>query len=209
MTEKQFSYLYGLILSDGYLSKQKEKIVGFSIEVSIKDIDIIEKLSILLPLGSIDYRNRNTNFKQNYQSVVFRYNRSDIPRQFVEMGFPIENKTENAAIPNCSFAEIAFWRGVIDGDGSLGLRKSGISFISLATSSEFLKNNFCLFMHNITGKNYNPNRNVRDNFYNVGCNGSSAKKVIDVLYSDIDEEDIFLERKYQKMKEVLLQGALS
>ena len=39
------------------------------------------------------------------------------------MGFPIENKTINARPPICKYDINAFWRGVIDGDGSLGIRQ--------------------------------------------------------------------------------------
>lgn len=200
---KTLSYIYGLFITDGWLCKHKEKINGVAIEVSLKDLDIIEKLHNKIPFSSIYYRNRDTNFKKNHKSVQFNYSRKDLPLLLVEMGFPIDDKTNNAAPPIVDYDELSFWRGVIDGDGSLGLKSSGTEFISLTTKSDKMKESFCSFLEKITGRKYNPKRNKRDNIYNIGCNGLSAKKVIEHLYNSIDNDSIFLDRKYLKMQEVL------
>lgn len=60
-----------------------------------------------------------------------------------------------------------FWRGVIDGDGSLGFTKDGLPFISLVTASEQLRNDYLKYIHPVTGKKFNPQRNVRDGVYNI------------------------------------------
>lgn len=204
MTDRNLSYIYGLFITDGWIEKRNGMPISISLEVSIRDKDIVEKLHNLIPYSSVNYRERNTNFKKDYKSVVFTYSRQDLCLQLIEMGFPSENKTNLARPPILSYDENCFWRGVIDGDGSLGIKNSSkMPFLSLTTKSENLKNSFCDFLYRINNKNYNPSRNKRDNIYNIGCNGMSAKKVIDKLFYSIKEGDIYLDRKYQKMKEVV------
>ena len=121
------------------------------------------------------------------------------------MGFPIEDKTNKITPPICEYDELSFWRGIIDGDGSLGYKSDNSKFISLTTKSEELRNSFCKFLHNVTNKDYNPKRNKRDNIYNIGCCGTSAEKVVKKLYESIGENDIYLDRKFIKMKEILFK----
>lgn len=203
MNKKQLSYIYGLMITDGSLQKKNGIPVGLTLEISIKDRDLVEKLHNLIPYSSVYYRNRVTNFSDDYNSVIFYCGRRENFQPILDMGFPLEDKTNLAAPPITDYDEVSFWRGVIDGDGSLGFRKNGQAFLSLTTKSEGLKQSFCLFLQKITGRKYNPKRNQRDGIYNIGCNTNSAKKVIKVLYEGIEENDIYLDRKYQKMKEVL------
>jgi len=120
------------------------------------------------------------------------------------MGFPQENKTAEAAPPTCDYDINAFWRGVIDGDGSLGIRKTSKGghegFLSLSTQSEKLKDAFCEYLHSITKETYNPQRNKRDNIYNIGCGMSSSKKICDKMYGNAT---IYLDRKYKKYLEMI------
>lgn len=206
LTLEQQSYIYGIFLTDGSISKIKNKEDSYntSLELNIKDADIINKIQQLLPEVSITTRTRNTNFKDNYESIILRYYSNDFPKQLFEMGFPKSDKTENAIPPNNKYDERAFWRGVIDGDGSLGIRKisnnRGLEpFVSLTTKSEKLKESYCTFLYKITGKKYNPKPNKRDNIYNILISKSSAKKVLDYIYQNAS---IYLERKYNKYIEI-------
>ena len=80
--------------------------------------------------------------------------------------FPIRNKTEQLSLP-IEYSEPDFWRGVIDGDGSIGLKNvEQQPFLSLATKSELLKEGFCDYIHKLTGFRPNVNRNKRDNIFN-------------------------------------------
>ena len=201
-----FSYLYGLLLTDGSLQKRNGKPIGFSLELSAKDSELIEKLHNKIPKSNIYYRARNTNMCKNAETVTLQFGKNETFYTLLEMGFPLENKTERATIPVTDYDEPSFWRGALDGDGSLGLRANGDAFVSLTTKSEELKKYFCIFLKGITGRNYNPSRNKRDSIYNIGCSTNSAKKVIDFLYHNIKDEDIYMDRKYKKMEEVLLKA---
>lgn len=204
MTLEEKSYIYGLFLTDGSIDiKDYNSYTGtIRLELNYKDKDIIEKLYQIIPYSSIHERTRATNFSQEHHTIIFSNSRKDFISILINMGFPIENKTINACPPICEYDINAFWRGVIDGDGSLGIRqgKNGLeAFLSLTTKSELLRNAFCNYLSSITREQYNPKRNIRDGVYNIGCGTSSTKKVIDKLYSNAT---IYLNRKYNKMLEI-------
>lgn len=209
LTNEQLSYLYGLFITDGFLTIEKRdngKIYyKLGIELNEKDSDILNKILKLLPEGHIYNRIRNTNFKENYTCYSFYYLKQDFPIWLIEKGFPLENKTENAAPPNWEYDENAFWRGVIDGDGSLGIRKCNTKigtepYISLITKSEKLKLAYHDYILKITGLNEKNKRNKRDNVYNIVLAKTRCWKICDELYKN---DNIHLNRKYNKYLEIL------
>ena len=114
------SYIYGLLITDGNLSLSTRNRGRVILEISEKDEDIIDKLLTLIPNSHKRFRTRNTNFKKGYKCVIFVNYRKEFRDKLICEGFPIENKTINADVPITSYGEPAFWRGVIDGDGSIG-----------------------------------------------------------------------------------------
>lgn len=44
MTDRDLSYIYGLFITDGWIQKRNGTPISISLEVSIKDKDIVEKL---------------------------------------------------------------------------------------------------------------------------------------------------------------------
>lgn len=125
--------------------------------------------------------------------------------------FSIKSKTLTAdlkmynVVPRKSFTARAtgelilnrhFWRGVIDGDGSIGVYKSGI-MLRLYGSFELL-NQFLVFI-----KPYTPDCKVtvrkHKNIYIVNLCGKYAKDMINVLYSNCT---IALSRKLNAAKNI-------
>ena len=98
-----------------------------------------------IPNSHIRERNRTTNFKSNYTTSIFSNTRIEFRQKLISQGFPTQNKTLNADIPKVEFNKYHFWRGVIGGDGSLGLTGKGVPFVSLITKSEYLKNSYLQF----------------------------------------------------------------
>lgn len=206
LTLEQISYIYGLLLTDGSIHQKKDLNNSYqtSLEVQYKDKDIIDKLNNLFPNSSSYERIRDTNFKKDCHSISFKYYQKDLPLLLFNMGFPIKDKTNIAQPPIVDYDESAFWRGVIDGDGSLGIRKQSRNrgkeiYLSLTTKSDILKDAFCNYMTKITAKKYNPKRNQRDNIYNITCSQGSAKRVLDDIYKNAN---IYLNRKYNKYLEI-------
>lgn len=206
MNLEEKSYVYGLLLTDGTLDLKNEKTFSGQIQLEVNEIDedIVDKLCVLIPYGTKTKRIRDTNFKTNYHSVKFSISRQEFIKELIASGFVFCNKSYNARPPVIIYDKNAFWRGVIDGDGSLGIRKTSRrpteAFLSLTTKSEILKNEFCNYMQSITGETYTPKRNNRDSIYNIGCGGHNACKVLSKIY---DGATIYLNRKYQKYLECI------
>ena len=209
LTNEQLSYLYGLFITDGYISKMSEGKQGqeyyrLGIELKEKDKDILEKILQLLPDGHIYQRTRNTNFKENYICYSFNYYELDFISWLIKQGFPLENKTENAAPPNWNYDENAFWRGVIDGDGSIGFTKVKnkwqYPYLSLTTKSEKLKEAFHSYLLKTINFNEKNHRNKRDNIYNIKL---INKRCLDFCRNIYKNNTIYLNRKYNKYLEIL------
>lgn len=201
------SYIYGLLITDGTLHlKNQETYTGqMFLEINKKDEDIIDKLCNIVPYSTKTERIRNTNFKEQYHSVKFSISRQNFIKELIEFGFPVKEKTLNAKPPILAYDQNAFWRGVIDGDGSIGIRHRSNSnklepYLSLVTKSEVLKEEFCKYAQSITGKEYNPKRNKRDNIYNIGIGGKMCCKILREIYKNAT---IYLDRKYNKHLECL------
>ena len=197
MTLEEKSYIFGLLGTDGNLSLYERNRGKISLEVQIRDKDICEKLFNLVPNSSITERERDTNFKQGYHSVTFTNHQLSFRQMLLDYGFPEKDKTNNFTVPNSEYSERDFWRGVIDGDGSLGFCQDGSPFLSLTTKSENLKEEYCKLLLKF-GIEKNINRNKRDNIYNIMIKNEDALNVIHYLY---DNCELYLERKYQKALE--------
>ena len=206
ITLEEKSYIYGLLLSDGtmHIANPETYTGQVQLEVSKKDKDIVDKLCRIIPYSTKRERIRSTNFKDIHSSIVFVVSRQYFIKDLIDFGFPIKNKTTSAVPPIVEYDEGAFWRGVIDGDGSLGIRHNSRgkleAYLSLTTKSEPLKEAFCKYLKSITGRKYNPKRNKRDNIYNIGCGGRAACKVLKEIYKNCT---IYLNRKYENFLECL------
>lgn len=206
LTLEEFSYFYGLLITDGTMTIRNNIPQGIHIELSVKDKDVIEKLHTLFDGSTITSRTRNTNFSDNYTSYKFNYYKQEFCYYLIdECGYPIKDKTINAKPPIIDYSKKDFWRGAFDGDGSLGLRKTTnykelVPFISFTTYSEELRNELCNYLTSLTGYKYNPKRNKRDNIYNIGSGTFNAIKIATELYKDAT---IYLDRKYNKYLEMI------
>lgn len=198
--DKNESYIFGILITDGSLYLANRNKGGVRLEISEKDEDLIDKLVEIIPNSSKRKRTRTTNFSKEYCSVSFNNYQKEYRDRLIENGFPTHNKTINANIPSCEYDEISFWRGVIDGDGSVGITNKNEPFISLVTKSEFLKEEYLKFLF----KNFNiskkASRNKRDNVYNIMVKNKNAVDLAKLLY---DNDNIHLNRKYNKAKTII------
>ncbi len=193
------SYLFGLLMSDGnlYLTNTKGKV---TLEVAEKDRDIIEKLFNLVPNSNINSRLRDTNFKKEYQSFIWSNCQKEFRENLIHNGFPVKDKTNNACIPNGEYSISDFWRGIYDGDGSIGFTKDGEPFISLVTKSENLKNELLKLLKTHFNITKNLKRNTRDKVYNITLKNEDALLLSSFLYKD---SSLFLNRKYDNFLNIM------
>lgn len=108
-----------------------------------------------------------------------------------------ERKSLTAIVPKECQNSIDFWRGVIDGDGSLYfIKRKNIPRVSLVGSKDVC-NAFKLFIKdNLNVETY---VNKHKNIFSICLNGHSIK-FSNFLYKN---SCIFLDRKYQKYIEFL------
>lgn len=190
-----YSYLFGLFGTDGWvtLNKTKEHISVLNIE--LVDKDILDTIATMIPDCSRSERKRDTNFKKNHYSYVLRCTNKDLISWLEKNGFPLTDKTNTIKPPTGNYSEADFWRGVIDGDGSIGVKKAEEQpFLSLTTKSETLKEFYDDFIEKHTNFRPNNSRNMRDNIYNITLHGQKAIKIMSIIYED---SFIHIDRKYQ------------
>jgi hypothetical protein len=120
-------------------------------------------------------------------------------RGLSRLGFKAGKKSLTVSVPREPYHEVGFWRGVIDGDGSLGLTGRDRPFLSLVTASQALRDEYIEFAFRVTGSRANPNRNRRDNVYNIVFFDEASQSLAATLYQS---GEIALMRKAQSAKAI-------
>ncbi len=196
-----YAYLFGFIQTDGHLYNNTRDRGRVSIEVSEKDEEILWVFKSLIPFNSsIAKRVRKTNFSSSYTSAIWRVYDKRFRDILESWGLPNGSKSTIVKPPSCNFSKVDYFRGLIDGDGSLGLTAKGFPFLSLVTSSSHIAVEYLELINQITGKVKTSNRNTRDNVYNIVVYKEDAQILTNHLYYD---GCLALPRKLIKASEVL------
>jgi hypothetical protein len=197
LTKPKFAYLFGLLQTDGTLKSNTRNRGCLSVELKVEDRAILESLQELITVySSIRERTRDTNFKKNYTSAIWSVCDYDFRTALNNIGLPYGKKSETINIPTVTFSEIDYWRGILDGDGSLGLTKTKnkIPFLSLVTSSELLANAYVEFLFKRTGYRKEINPNKRDGVYNICILNEDAQLLTNEIYYP---RCLCIDRKYK------------
>jgi hypothetical protein len=200
LTKPEHSYFYGFALADGNLYLSSRNRGKFRIELNKTDIDILLKFQKMFNCySSIGERHRITNFKK-IDSAYFTICNKEFRDEITDLGFPIGRKCEVFNLPKIEYDEVDFWRGIIDGDGSLGVTGKNIPFISLVTKNENLYNGYLSFLKREFNIDVKLNKNKRDAIYNIMITKENAQNIVKKLYYD---GCVSLERKYISSRMVL------
>lgn len=195
MTLSELSYIIGLLHADGTCwQSNKNKKGKISLELAARDSDIIYALHRIIK-STINMRTRNTNFKKNYKSMSLNISLHQIRKIFIKNGVPVGKKTNSNIVIRRHLIIKDYLRGIIDGDGSVGVTASGLPFINLTTKNDTIKNKYCQLIKKITGKTKFSTRNRRDDIYNISLFKEDAQAMIAYLY---DGKGVCLNRKYKK-----------
>jgi hypothetical protein len=97
---------------------------------------------------------------------------------------PYGRKPAIIAPPTCEYAQIDYFRGILDGDGSLGITGYSFPFVALVTASSALAEVYLSFLSELTGKTKKLALNVRDRIYNITIYKEDAQIVASTLYYD-------------------------
>lgn len=183
----EHAYFYRFALTDGNLYESSRNRGRLTIEISSQDCDLLKSFTKIFNVkSSYSERLRKTNFSNNNLISFSKFGIYDLNfrNELKECGFPIGKKSNIISPPLKEFSEIDFIRGLIDGDGSVGITSKGLPFISFTTASEDIRNYIVNFINKTLHRNINPQRNKRDSVYNIMVNSTPAQQLYKILYYD-------------------------
>lgn len=195
LTDKKNSYLFGFIQADGHLSVATRNRGKLVIKIGSVDSHILHEFKKMIPFNSsIREEVRDTNFKLNCHSTILSVYDWNFRTALNEAGIPYGAKSKIIKPPSITYSKSDYWRGILDGDGSVGITSKGRPFISLITSSEPLAEAYFNLIEELV--NYRPmvRRNTRDGVYNIMITNERAQTLIKFMY---ENATIGLNRKMQ------------
>lgn len=192
---EESAYWIGFLMADGYISKPKEGKGNPTLALKLQSGDLKHIYKFRYFLKS-DHPITDDN--QGLAKRI-RINSKQISESLSNYG--IVNKKSLIAKVKLLELDRDFWRGVVDGDGTIGIREKITWYKTtphkyiypyfILIGSEKLMIQFKLF-----AEYYLVNLNVikirNKNLYRVGCVGKPAEILTDLLYSN---SNIYLDRK--------------
>ena len=203
------AYVLGLIMTDGYIIRNY---MGFGIQLTKSDGYILEKISKILrsthPLQFIRKRKKdNKNYFVKDMMRLSIYNQK-IANDLKKMGV-VKYKTKklryNNSVPKKYLS--SFFRGLIDGDGTIGVNKTNnYPWCKISSFSnmflEDLKKIDLPFKFNIN-ISFTKYKEKKHKIFNLVVSGgkNEIKQFLKWIYKN--KGDFYLERKYEKMQNCL------
>jgi hypothetical protein len=203
LSKPEHSYIFGFLQGDGHLYRHaKNPNKGrVSVELKADDRELLEQFKILFPIySSIRERERDTNFKIASRQCIWTVSQKEFRDELAELGLPVGRKSSQISPPKAFYHKADYFRGLIDADGSLGLTRQGLPFISMITVSEYIAFAFQLYIAEITGKQKNQQRNIRDKAFNIMVWKEDAQLIVETLYY---EGCLAIRRKREKAHPVM------
>lgn len=186
---EESAYWVGFLMADGNVSYRHGNSPEISLVLQARDKEHLIKFRSFLKSehALINIHKCNSiRFSIRSKTLVANLKRYNV----------VPCKSFTACAPSVLMLNRHFWRGVIDGDGSIGVYKAGI-MLRLYGSFELL-NQFLMFI-----KVYTPDCKVtvrkHKNIHIVNLCGKYAKDMINVLY---DNCSIALSRKFTAAKNI-------
>lgn len=196
--ESEAAYFYGWLLTDGNLRETKYG-HNVTIELSLKDIEILEYLQSYIANGNIirvrDRLDKRTGNTYSMCSYAFQY--EPITKRLIEFGLA-PRKSLKEECPKEFLYNRDFWRGVLEGDGYLS-KLSGCTKMQIC-GSEILCNQWFEYCKSVvpdmhmTVSSYDKSEEKKL-YYAYSGRFEECKAVLDSLYLGVPEH-LRLERKY-------------
>lgn len=179
----EYAYMFGFVQADGHLYQGEGQKGRLSVEISVRDIDLLYRFKHLTPYSSsVTERTRDTNFAESHHTATWSLCSLEARTRFNELGIPYGRKSRKITPPRGEFSRRDYLRGVIDADGSVGYTSDGFPFISLTTASTAVGIYLCRYARQLTGTKRIPKRNTRDDIYNISYYKEAAQELTANLY---------------------------
>ncbi len=202
------AYWVGWLMTDGCITKGKtHKYYKVCLCLQKNDIEILENFNSFLSSNYpiLQYSQKNRRFKNGKYEYFFSESaRLAIPSELLVEKLAVygvvPRKTFTAEVPSIFKLNSHFWRGAIEGDGSISITKNK-AVISLIGTESICKD-LVRFYEIKTGYSLkkNPTKHKTSNVFSVYFQGKQAKLLGDLLYQN--SENSRLSRKYQSYLEV-------
>lgn len=185
--EEDFPYFYGWLLSDGCYSKGR-----ITLGIHPKDVEILENLKAYVGTKNNIFLGESKEDKRTgkrYLKASFTFQDDDINSRLVALGME-ERKSTKEKCPEIFRYNRHFWRGMIEGDGSIS--KTSNEF-TLVGSQEIVQalGDYCKFLF----PECNPKYYIKGSLHVFSlCSKVYSKQILDELYRDCKYK---LSRKYK------------
>jgi len=200
-------YVLGLLYTDGNISKELGK---GSIALKENDIDILKKISLLVKnddkLIYISGKPGTGLFNNYYSNPQYKFYfcNKKIYKDLINLGL-CTNKTKILKVDEKLKDSLHFWRGVMDGDGSVRIKtyKTGKRSLTISMCSASLSfiNSFRDFCYKNTETKVKIHKLKSRDFYVFSMTGKDATDIFKLLYDN--NSNLYLERKKKYLKEIL------
>lgn len=177
------AYWIGFLMADGCLHIRRGQSPQIKIGLQIRDIIHLENFRSFLKSG----RKISIYTWKAFKYAQFSVQSEILANRLQAFGI-VERKTSKAEATTYLANNRHFWRGVMDGDGSLRLTQNRWPLIQLS-GSEKLMNQFIRFARL---KNCHYTIHARRNSFQVCLTGEGAKTMAKILYC---RSNVFLDRK--------------
>ena len=188
------AYWVGFLMADGGICN-----TTISLSLAITDIFHILKFKAFMGAGQKVIKSKPKTFGKYIDKgqVGISVHSSTMVDDLSTFGV-VPRKSKTASVKILEFNP-HFWRGVIDGDGCIGMMRKEYPTLELV-GSEQLCRQFSEFVKNIFPKT-KANVRFHKNIYKFGVVGKAALAVIDALYGDPNVTA--LDRKMERAQEIL------
>ncbi|MEU0107900.1 LAGLIDADG family homing endonuclease [Streptomyces sp. NPDC006251] len=183
LTVPEYAYMFGFLQADGHLQQGAGQKGKLTVELSARDIGLLQKFQRLTPFYSrISTRTRSTNFAELHTSATWTLCSLEARTRLNELGLPYGRKSKTIAPPLVEFSSRDYLRGAIDADGSVGFTSKGFPFVSLTTASTAMASFLSGYAKEVAGAERTTKRNTRDGVYNVLYTVERAQRLAAALY---------------------------
>ena len=196
------AYILGLIMTAGYIVKDY---CGVGIQLTKKDGYILRKIAkILGSTNKVLHINCDTKRKTlpNAKDMCrLTITNRKIAEDLKKLGV-VRNKSKvleyNGCVPDKYLSH--FFRGLIDGDGCIGVTKGGYLRFSMGSASKKFIEAICNIKSYFYVRSKKVTRFKRCVFYELFISGGNAKiqEILRWMYKD--KGDLYLRRKYDKVQ---------
>lgn len=194
------AYVLGLLITDGCISRTG------TVSLCMNDREILEKVKKVM--GSA---HKIESSKHQEKLYIFYFARENMLKDLESLGV-VPKKSHIVAFPNMPAEYLPdFLRGVFDGDGSVYFDKrsknSPLRSAFYSGSKDFIeKLEDNLTKLGLPKRKISQQKTLNGIFYGIRYGHKNSLNLFNILYKSIQQDTLYLERKYRRFLEGLKQG---